>query len=333
MRIVASLLLVVTLAAGPAAAQEAGRNVTLIVTSEPGGGYDLYGRLVARHLGAHLPGQPKIVVQNMPGAGGIVGANWVYNLAPRDGSIIAVLPEILAIGQLIDNQSGKYDARRFNWIGRANSNVGVQHTFTSSGILTIEDAKRREVVVAGVGPASYSVIFPRLTNALLHTRFKIVAGYAGASAANLAFERGEVDSVDTPWSVLKATHPDWIASKKIAMLVEYCIGRPPDLPDTPAVVDLAQNDEQRRIFQLYASGCAIGRSVAAPPGLPAAMVAAYRAAFLETMHDPALLEDAKKARLELNPLPGEALQKLIADTFDIPPAIIDKVKAILGTEK
>lgn len=328
-----ALLAAATLVFRPATAQEAGRSITLIVTSEPGGGYDLYGRLVARHLGAHLPGQPKIVVQNMPGAGGIVGANYVYNLAPRDGSIIAVLPEILAIGQLIGNESGKYDARRFAWIGRANSNVGVQHTFTSSGILTIEDAKRREVVAAGVGPASYSVIFPKLVNALLHTRFKIVAGYAGASAANLAFERGEVDTVDTPWSVLKATHADWIAQKKIAILVQYCIGRPPDLPNIPAVVDLAQNDEQRRIFQLYASGCAIGRSVAAPPGLPAEMVATYRAAFLDTMRDPALLEDAKKGGIELNPLPGEDLQKMVADTFDIPPAIIERVKGILGPER
>jgi tripartite-type tricarboxylate transporter receptor subunit TctC len=132
----AALLLAGPALADPVADFYAGKTISLIVASGEGG-YDLYGRLVARHLGAHLPGQPKIVVQNMPGAGGIVGANWVYNLAPRDGSIIAVLPEILAIGQLIDNQSGKYDARRFNWIGRANSNVGVQHTFTSSGILTI----------------------------------------------------------------------------------------------------------------------------------------------------------------------------------------------------
>jgi hypothetical protein len=333
MRIAASLLLAAALLLHPAAAQEGTRSLTLIVTSEPGGGYDLYGRLVARHLGAHLPGQPKIVVQNMPGAGGIVGANYVYNLAPRDGSTIAVLPEILAIGQLIGNESGRYDARRFAWIGRANSNVGVQHTFTRSGILTIADAQHREVVAAGVGPASYSVIFPKLLNALLQTRFKIVAGYAGASAANLAFERGEVDSIDTPWSVLKATHPDWIADKKVAVLVQYCIGRHPDLPDIPAVVDLARDEEQRRIFQLYASACAIGRSVAAPPGLPAATIAAYRAGFLATMRDPALLEEAAKAGIELNPLPGEALQQIVADTFDIPPAIIDRVKSILGPER
>ena len=330
MRIAALMILVPALFLRPAAAEEGARTLTLVVTSEPGGGYDLYGRLVARHLGTHLPGQPKIVVQNMPGAGGIVGANWLYNLAPRDGTVIAVLPEILAIGQLIDNSSGKYDSRRFQWIGRVNSNVGVQHTWSSSGILTIEDVKRREVVTAGVGPASYSVIYPRLLNALLGTRFKLVAGYAGASAANLAFERGEVDSIDTPWSVLKATHPDWIAEKKVAILLQYCIGRHPDLADIPAIVDLARDEEQHQIFQLYASGCAIGRSVAAPPGVAPETVHAYRQAFTATMQDPALRADAAKAGLELNPLSGEALQQIVADTFDIPPPIIARVKEILG---
>jgi len=189
------------------------------------------------------------------------------------------------------------------------------------------------VAAAGVGPASYSVIFPRLLNALLKTRFKIVSGYAGAGAATLAFERGEVDSVDTPWSVLKATHADWIAEKKVAILVQYCIGRHPDLADIPAVVDLAENSEQRRILQLYASACAIGRSLAAPPGLAPETIALFRDGFMQTMRDPALLADAAKAGIELNPLPGAALQQIVADTFDIPPAIIDKVTGILGPER
>jgi tripartite-type tricarboxylate transporter receptor subunit TctC len=301
----------------------------MVVTSEAGGGYDLYGRLIARHIGNHLPGQPRVVVQNMPGAGGIVGANYLFNLAPRDGTVIGVVPEILAISQLIDNASSKYDARQFLWLGRVNSNVGVQHTWKSSGIATIADAKRREVVVAGVGPASYSVIFPRLLNALLGTKFKIVPGYAGASAATLAFERGEVDGVDTPWSVIKATKGEWLRDNRINILVQYCVGRHPDLPDVPAVVDLAETQEQHQILGLYASACAIGRSVAAPPGLPADTATTLRAAFTATIRDPALLAETQKAGIELNPLSGADLQQLVANTFDIPPSVIEKVKGLL----
>jgi tripartite-type tricarboxylate transporter receptor subunit TctC len=304
------------------------RQITILVSFEAGGGYDIYGRLVARALPAHLPSRPAVIVQNMPGAGGLVGTNYLYSVAPRDGSMIGMVPQTVIIGQILGTSGGKYDARRFAWIGRMNSNAEIEHSWTASGVMSIGEAKRREVVVAGTGPASSSVVFPRLMNALLGTRFKIVPGYEGANSATLALERGEVEAIVRPWAVIKSTSRDWLAQGKITLLVQYAMGRHPDLPEVPSIVDLAESADQRQIFTLYASGSDIGRSLVAPPGLAPATLAALRRAFVATLQDPELLQEAARERIDLDPLSGEALQQIAEASFAIPPEIVEKAKSV-----
>src|SRR4051794_740989 len=242
--------------AGAATSEEGidfrGRTVTVIASFEAGGPYDFYSRLIARHLGGHLPGSPNVVVQNMPGAGGLRGANYLYNVAARDGTLLGVVSQTIAVGQVLGTTPGiQYDARRFTWIGRINSNVEVHHTWHASGIRSIEDAKKREVILAGTGPTSSSVVMPRLMNELIGTRFKVVTGFQGPTSAQLAFERGEVEGIVKPWSSIKTSTPEWLRDKKIHLIVQHTRVRHPELPDVPTIVDLGQDAEQRQIFGLF----------------------------------------------------------------------------------
>ena len=283
----------------PAPAEEAfdlkGKTVTLVTSFEAGGPYDFYTRLLARYIGPHLPGNPNVIVQNMPGAGGLRGANHIFNVAARDGTVMGVVSQTVAVGQVLGITPGiQYDAREFSWIGRINSNVEVEHTWYRSGIRSIEDAKRREVIVAGTGPTSSSVVFPRLMNELIGTKFKVVQGFQGPTSAQLALERGEVEAIVKPWSSIKSGTPDWLRDQKIFLIVQYTRERHRELAAVPAVVDLAQNDAQRQIFELFSAGSAVGTSVVAPPGLAKATLSILRDAFGATMRDPALLDGAQE---------------------------------------
>ena len=314
---------------GPAAAQDAkplagGKNITMIVSYGTGGGYDIYGRLVARHLGNHLPGTPKIIVKNMPGAGGLSGANYLYNVAGKDGSEIGVINQNAALGQLIDSQSVKYDARQFIWIGRATSNVEIFYAWHTAKINSIADAKDHQIVAGGTGPTSSSEVMPRIMNQLLGTKFKLVAGYVDGGAVTLALERGEVDAYVSPWAVLKSSKANWLREKKIKILAQLSLERHPDLQDVPTLLDLAANEDDRRIFALFASGSTIGRSVVAPPDLPSAITTTLRSAFAGAMNDPRLIEEAQKANLELDWASGEQLQKIVGGLFDVSPDLVTK---------
>jgi tripartite-type tricarboxylate transporter receptor subunit TctC len=306
-----------------------GRSVTIIASFEAGGPYDFYSRLVARHMGAHLSGNPSVVVQNMPGAGGLRGANYLYNVAVRDGTVMGVVSQTVAVGQVLATTPGiQYDARKFNWIGRVNSNVEVEHTWHASGIRSIEDAKKREVVVAGTGPTSSSVVMPRLMNELIGTKFKVVTGFAGPTSAQLALERGEVEAIVKPWSSIKTGTPEWLRDKKIHLIVQYTLERHRELPDVPAVVDLGRDETQRQIFALYAGGAALGTAVLAPPGLPEPTVAALRRAFDATMRDPALLEEVRRSGADIDPLPGGELQKVVEATFVISSDVLERARKL-----
>src|SRR5436190_2373459 len=236
-----SVLAAFVLVAGATRAQEVvdfkGKTVTIIASFEAGGPYDFYSRLIARHLGAHLPGNPAVVVQNMPGAGGLRGANYLYNVAARDGTALGIVSQTVAVGQVLATTPGiQYDARKYSWIGRINSNVEVQHTWHASGIRRIEDAKKREVVLAGTGPTSSSVVMPRLMNELIGTRFKVVTGFAGPTSAQLALERGEVEGIFKPWSSIKVGSDDWLRDGKINLIVKYQQHRHRVLPHVPSLV-------------------------------------------------------------------------------------------------
>src|SRR5262249_20393581 len=199
-----------------------GKTITIVASFEAGGPYDFYIRLIPPHLWARLPGAPAVVVQNMPGAGGLRGANYLYNVAARDGTALGVVSQTVAVGQVLGTTPGiQYDARKYSWIGRINSNVEVLHTWHASGIRSIEDARRREVVVAGTGPTSSSVVMPRLMNELIGTKFKVVTGFAGPTSAQLALERGEVEGIVKPWSSIKIGNADWLRAGKISLIVQY----------------------------------------------------------------------------------------------------------------
>lgn len=301
----------------------AGKTVTVISSFGPGGGYTIYADLVARHLGAHLPGRPTVVVKTMPGAGGLNGTNYLANVAARDGTVLGVVPQTVAIAQALGQPGLRYDARALHWIGRVNSNVEVQQTWHASGVRTIADAKTREVVVGGTGPESSSVVFPRILNAMFGTRFKVVAGYEGVNMVSIAMERGEVDGIVRPWSIIKAVRPEWLTEKKINLIVQYALARHPEISDVPAVTDLAETAEQRQVLSLYASGSDIGRSIVAPPGVPDATVAVLRAAFAAAMTGPALSADVQKLKLDIDPLAGDRLQGLVRSAIDVPPAVVE----------
>ncbi len=324
-----AILVLLTLSS-PALAQPrvdfAGKTITIISGFGAGGGYDIYAQLVARHLGAQLPGKPNVIVRSMPGAGGLNATNFVFNVAPKDGTALGVVPQTVAIAQAMGESGVRYDVRKFNWIGRANSNVEVQQTWHTSAVKTIEDAKTKPVILGGTGPESSSVVFPRILNAMFGMKFRVVAGYEGVNMVSLAMERGEIEGILRPWTVTKTVHPDWLRDGKINLIVQYALVRHPEIPNVPAVVDLATDDEQRAILGLYASGSDIGRAILAPPGVPAETVAALRAGFTAAITSPALREEAQKSRTDLDPLSGEALQALVTRSVEVTPRVVETAK-------
>jgi tripartite-type tricarboxylate transporter receptor subunit TctC len=325
--------LAIVASAVPACAQDApdfkGKTVTIVASFEAGGPYDFYARLVGRYIGAHLPGSPNVIVQNMPGAGGLRGANYLYNVAPKDGTAMGVVSQTVAVGQVLAITPGiQYDARKFTWVGRINANVEVEHSWTASGFTSIDVARKRQVIVAGTGPTSSSVVMPHLMNELIGTKFKVVTGFQGPTSAQLALERGEVEAIVKPWSSIKVGSADWLRDKKITLIVQYTHERHRELPNVPAIVDLAQDDTQRQIFALYSGGAPLGTALVAPPGLPAATAVALRTAFDDTMRDPALLSEVKKAGVDIDPVPGKALQEIVGHTFDIAPDVLEKARKL-----
>jgi tripartite-type tricarboxylate transporter receptor subunit TctC len=308
------------------AADFSGRTVTVILSFAPGGGYDTYARLLAAHVARHLPGQPTVVVKNMPGAGGLAGTNYLFNVAPKDGTTIGLVPQTVVIAQTLGGSTVKFDAQRFNWIGRISSNVEIEQTWYTSAIKTIADAKARTVVVAGTGPDSSSAVFPRLLNDTIGTKFKVVAGYSGANMAALAMERGEVQGVVRPWFVTRTMRPEWLRDGKINLIVQYAGKRHPDLQEVPAVVDLAESDSQRAIFALYASGSDIGRSIVAPPDLSSDVVQTLRSAFDETMKDPAFIRDVDASGLDIDPLAGIELQAIVRRVTAVPADVVNAAR-------
>ena len=303
-----------------------GKTVTIVSSFGAGGGYTIYADIVARHLGRYLPGRPTVIVRTMPGAGGLNGTNYLANVAARDGTVLGVVPQTVAIAQALGEQGLRYDARAFNWIGRVNSNVEVQQIWHTAAVKTIADAKTKEAVLGGTGPESSSVVFPRILNAMFGMKFKVVAGYEGVNMASLAMERGEIEGILRPWSVTKTVRPEWLRDRKINLLVQYALARHHEITDVPAVVDLAQTDEQRQVLALFASGSDIGRSIVAPPGVPADMVAALRAAFMVAMTDAALVADVAKSGTDIDPLAGDKLQDIVRQAVDVPPAVVETAK-------
>jgi tripartite-type tricarboxylate transporter receptor subunit TctC len=332
--VVAASAVAVALLPQAAAAQGAeqffkGKTINLYIGFGPGGTYDYYGRLVARFLGRHLPGDPTVVAQSMPGSGGLRVANYLFSAAPKDGTAVAVITQTAAIEDALRSPGVQYKAAEFNWIGRMTAILEVHFTWKTSKGRTIEDARSHEIPVAGTGAGSPSEGYPKLLNAFAGTKFKIISGYPSSTEGMIAMERGEVDGALTSWNTIKRTRPQWIKNRDINVLVQYGAERHPEMNDIPTILETARTPEGRAVMEFYIGGAQLGRSLAAPPGLPADRVTILRRAFDAMLKDRDFLAEIEKTGQEFYPASGEQVQKLIAATANAPRPIVELTESTL----
>jgi tripartite-type tricarboxylate transporter receptor subunit TctC len=307
-----------------------GKKVDLYVGYSAGGGYDVYGRLLARHMSKHIPGNPNIVPQNMTGAGSLKLANWLYNVAPKDGTAFGIIGRGTGFDPLLGNKAAQFDAEKFNWLGSMNNEVSVCVAWHTTGITKIEELYGKELTVGGTSASADTDQFPRVTNGVLGTKFKVITGYPGGNDVGLAMERGEVQGrCGWSWSSVKSTHQDWVDQKKINILTQLALTKHPELPNVPLIVDLAKNDEQRKILRIIFARQVMGRPFLAPPNVPKERVAILRKAFMDTMSDKDFIADAEKAQLEITPVSGEEVQKLVDEAYDTPKEVAQKAADLL----
>ncbi|HWE73417.1 MAG TPA: hypothetical protein VG328_09680 [Stellaceae bacterium] len=307
-----------------------GKTIRLIVATPPGGPYDNHARLLARHLGDHIPGHPTIIVENLAGGTGMLAANYVYNIGPQDGTVLGNLHNMLALIKALGQSDLKVDPARFNWIGNMTREVGDVIVSTRSPVKTIDDAKHTTAVIGAPGAMALGTIYPRVMNYVLGTKFKVVTGYDGAAGVEHALEQGEVDGdAGDTWFSGQGNTYDWYKAGKIRVLVQ--IGtRTPDLPDVPLLVDLATNQDDRALLELFSSPYTVGKPTAVGPRVPADRVAALRAAYAATMEDPGFLADAKKLGADIAPVSGEELAALMGRLANLPPAMLARAKQAIA---
>ena len=337
MRLIAAILVLALAGAAAHAARAdavadfyAGKRVMLVVATPPGGPYDICARLLARHIGRHIPGHPAIAVENMPGATGALAADFVYNRGAQDGTILGNLHNMLPLAKTLGQMTANLDPAQFNWLGNMTRETGDAIVSTKSPVKTIDDAKRIEVVMGAASPMALAAIYPRVMNSVLGTRFRVITGYAGFSGVEHAIEQGEVEgNAGDTWYSGQGRMYEWYKAGRIRVLVQ--IGTPSgDLPDVPLLVDLAANDNDRQLLELFSSPYAIGKPTAVGPKVPPARVAALRAAYDATMTDPAFLADARALGVVIAPVPGDELAALVKRLAEIPPALVARARAAIG---
>jgi tripartite-type tricarboxylate transporter receptor subunit TctC len=306
------------------------KTVTIYVGYTAGGSYDLYARLIARHLGKHIPGNPSVVAQNMPGAGSMKAANYVYQVAPKDGTALGVIVESAALEQALGNTAVQYDAAQFTYIGRVATSNNVFMQWHSSKVQSIADSQRIESTLAGTGPGSIAETIPRLFNAIVGTKFRLVSGYPASTEGMLAMERGEVEGSSSSWAAVFVSKQNLLRDKKIRIILQTQPERHADLPDAPSITEYGNTADDRQVTALYASGSGVGRSLLGPPGIPADRLKLLRDAFNAMAKDPEFVADIKKLNVELDPLPGERVQDLIARTLAAPASVRERAKVAFG---
>jgi tripartite-type tricarboxylate transporter receptor subunit TctC len=313
----------------------AGKQVSLLIGTTPGGGYDAYGRALARHLGRHIPGNPGIITKNMPGAGGLALANHLYNRAPKDGTEIATVQNGLPFEKLFymlspEGNNALFDSTKFGWIGSMTQTVFVTVTWHASPTKTLQDAIARETTLGASGTSADSYVLAMLSNNLLGTKFKVVVGYAGATEVSLAVEKGEVDGeAGKDWTTLTSTRPQWIRDKKVNILVQMGMKPHPDIKGVPMAIDLARTPEDRQVMEVIFAKFGMSRPFMAPPDLPAERLATLRSAFDATVKDPAFLAEAEKLGMEINPVNGADLQTLVSRIMNTQPALAERAREAL----
>ena len=308
-----------------------GKTITLITSTGVGGLYDLVARLVARHMPRHIPGKPSIIVQNMPGGGNVLATNYMYNIAPRDGTALATIHSAMPVHQVLNGQGVRYDADKFNWLGSTgpqNEMIVVWHT---AGIRTLEQAKQKEVILGGTGAGSGIVIIPTIMNSLLGTKFKIVTGYRSSEDINIGMQRGEVQARAFSIGSIVSQHMDWITEKKVDFLAQVGTQRDKLFPNVPLLIELATLEEQREIFRLVSLTPALGQPYIAPPGVPPDRLVILRKAFDATLRDKAFLADADKVRFEIDPMGAAEVARIVHETVAAPPDLIVKARAAMGS--
>jgi tripartite-type tricarboxylate transporter receptor subunit TctC len=329
-----ALAALLALGAAPASAEGpslAGKNVQMLIGFGPGGGYDLWGRVVARHIGKHLPGNPTVVPQNMPGAGSFVAANNIYNIAPKDGTVMGIIARDAALGPITGANGARFDPTKITWLGTptTETNVCIAYNSPQVKVKSLKDLFEKELVVGDTGVGTGTHSYPKALNALLGTKFKIIAGFPSSSDVFLAMERGEVDGICESLDSVSGKRPDWIKDNKVVIILQGGAEPNPELKDVPYVVNLARNAEDKQAIEFLYAGQGIGRPFVAPPDLPADRLKMVRDAFSATMKDPEFIEDAKRQKLDVDPEDGEHLEALIKKIYATPKPIVEKVGELI----
>ena len=334
---IAALLLGV-LAMWPAAADEVAefyraKTFTIMVGQEPGTGFDIYSRTLARHLGRHIPGSPQITVQNMAGASGVVAANWLYNIAAKDGMVIGTFSQNVVVEPLFGNPAAKYDATRFIWIGNIEESASVCGLSPEAGISRFDELLTKEVVVGATGPTGPIGQAARALNALVGTKLKIVYGYKGTATVKLAMQNGEVKGIcGLPWSTIKSFWKDDLDAGRFKPIIQLSARRLPELAGIAHIDEHVKSEEARQMTDLIFGTLVLGRIYATPPGVPDARIAALRKAFMATMQDKEFLADAERTRIDVIPATGEEVDRLIRRFYATPAAIVEQTKRLVQTQ-
>ena len=328
----AAAAVALALSASPAAAQApilAGKTVTVVIGFGPGGGYDAWARVVARHLGKHLPGNPTVVPQNMPGGGSLNAANHIYAIAPKDGTMLAIIARDAALAPLTGVSGGRFDPLKISWVGTPTTETNVCISTEKAKVKTFEDLLKQELIIGntGVGTGTYS--YPKALNGLLGTKFKLISGFPSSSDVFLAMERGEVDGICESLDSVIGKRPDWIASKKVNVLFQGGTEPNPTLKGVPFVVDLARTAGDRQAIEFLYAGQGIGRPFVAPPGLPPDRLKMLRDAFDATVTDPDFVSDAKRQMLDVEPEDGAHLEALIRKIYATPKPVVDRIGELI----
>jgi tripartite-type tricarboxylate transporter receptor subunit TctC len=333
----AALMTVTQPAAQPAPDSLTGKSVNkplhksmqMIIGFGPGGGYDLWGRTVARHIGRHLPGRPNVIAQNMPGAGSYTAASHIFNIAPRDGTVLGIIARDAALGPLSGATGARFDPRKFAWIGTPTRETNVCIAYHTARVKTVHDLFEQPLILGDTGPGTGTRSYPKALNALLGMKFKLVGGFPASSDVFLAMERGEVEGICESLDSIKIRRPDWIAHKKVAILLQAGAEPHPELKHVPFVLELARTGEEKQALEFLYAGQGIGRPFVAPPGMPAERADMLRDAFNATMQDAAFVADSRQSKLDLDPQDGRELAALIAKIYATPKAIVDRVTALI----
>jgi tripartite-type tricarboxylate transporter receptor subunit TctC len=304
-----------------------GKTVTMLIGVGVGGEYDLQARLVAKYMGRHLPGQPNVVPQNMTGASGLKMLNYLYNQAPRDGTSIGMIQNGFPAAEAIGRPGIQFDSNQLRWLGTIAPVVETMALWHTAGIGSIDDARKKETVIGATARGGITFTYPALMNELLGTKFKIVTGYTGGNEINIAMERGEVQGRNNSWSSWKVTKQPWLKERKL-LVIAQAGAKAKDL-DAPMIEELTKSQADRQLVDLIMSGAALGRPMATTPGVPEPRLAALRAAFLAVMKDPDFVKETAALNIDIEPVSGDAMQKIVANVLATPKAVAERAKPLL----